>query len=262
MRWQCFATDHEPLLYDRPEEFEEHMKTDHAGSFPEDQLPFIVEISAQPITPTLEHCPFCSETAETLEDHVGQHLREFALHSLPWPGYEEEGSQDGSRLQSDSSSSKRTRETVKEARESLPHFDFENVTESDDIPNTNPGDRLDSYKYLLDIAAQHEPLQTFKLLEDETITNFARNRYEVDSTQALAQRLSQSVPLTVPTVLVPQDSVPLTVPTALVPQDSVPHIVPTALIPQDSVPHIVLNRLNKLTSFIADVLHSHSRNEA
>jgi hypothetical protein len=59
------------------------MKNVHAGSFPDDQLLFIFEISAQPITPTLEHCPFCSETAEDLEEHVGQHLREFALHSLP-----------------------------------------------------------------------------------------------------------------------------------------------------------------------------------
>jgi hypothetical protein len=84
------------LIYDKPEDFEEHMKTDHVGSFSEDKLPLLVKISAQPITPTLESCPFCLETAEHIEEHVGQHLREFALHSLPWPDYEGEGSQDKS----------------------------------------------------------------------------------------------------------------------------------------------------------------------
>jgi hypothetical protein len=191
MRWQCFAIDHEPLLCDRPEEFEEHMKTDHAGGFPDDQLPFIVEISARPITPTLERCPFCSETAENLEEHVGQHLREFALHSLPWPDYAEEGSQGGSQWQSDSKSSKKcTQETVEEARDSLPPLNFDNVTESGNMPNTEPGDRLGSYGYLPRIAAEHEPLHTLELLEDETIANFARNRHGVDSIQALVQRLS------------------------------------------------------------------------
>ncbi|RSL95734.1 hypothetical protein CEP52_011908 [Fusarium oligoseptatum] len=159
MGWQCFATDHEPLVYDRPEEFEEHMKTDHAGSFPDDQLPFIVEISAQPITPTLEHCPFCSETADNLEEHVGQHLQEFALHSLPWPDDVKEGSQDGSEWQSDITSSKKeTRETVKEARDSSSFPIFDNVSESDETSNTEAGDRLTLYGYLPEIAVQHEPL--------------------------------------------------------------------------------------------------------
>lgn len=189
MRWQCFATDHEPLLYDRSEEFEYHMKTDHAGSFPDDQLPSIVEISAQPITPTLDHCPFCSETAGDLEEHVGQHLREFALHSLPWPDYVEGGSQDGS--QSDGMGSKKgTRETVKEARDSLPPLIFDNVTESEEMSNNEPG-RLGSYGYLREITAQHEPLHNnLELLKDQTIGTFACIRYGVDSTQALVRLLS------------------------------------------------------------------------
>ncbi|KAF2805712.1 uncharacterized protein BDZ99DRAFT_396002, partial [Mytilinidion resinicola] len=83
MRWQCFATGHEPLLCKTSEDFETHMRTVHAGSFSDKQLPFILEISAQPITPTLEHCPFCSISDGDIEGHVSGHLREFALRSLP-----------------------------------------------------------------------------------------------------------------------------------------------------------------------------------
>ncbi|RMJ18505.1 hypothetical protein CDV36_001785 [Fusarium kuroshium] len=175
-----------------PEEFEEHMKTDHAGSFPDDQLPFIVEISAQPITPTLEHCPFCSETADNLEEHVGQHLQEFALHSLPWPDDVKEGSQDGSEWQSDITSSKKeTRETVKEARDSSSFPIFDNVSESDETSNTEPGDRLTLYGYLPEIAVQHEPLciEVLENKEYESVAAFACTQYRADSTQALAQRL-------------------------------------------------------------------------
>lgn len=61
------------------------MKTEHAGSFPENKLSLIVEFSAEPIKPTFERCPFCTGGSRNMEDHVSQHLIYFALLSLPWP---------------------------------------------------------------------------------------------------------------------------------------------------------------------------------
>jgi ankyrin repeat protein len=195
-RWQCFATQHKPLVYDSPEMFEDHMKADHAGSFPEDKLPFIVEVSAQPITPTLEHCPFCSETAGNVEEHVGQHLREFALHSLPWPDYAEGESQDGSAWQSNGTrSTEGTPSTVGEAQD-LPPPVFPDYTTESKPPRITEleSHRLRSYGYLPEIAAQHEPHLIFELLDDKMIEAFACTQYQVDSVETLVQLLcSQGV---------------------------------------------------------------------
>jgi ankyrin repeat protein len=190
-RWQCFATQHKPLIYDSPEMFEDHMKADHAGSFPLDKLPFIVEMSAQPITPTLEHCPFCSETAGNVEEHVGQHLREFALHSLPWLDYAEGESQDGSSWQSNGTrSTEGTPETVGEAQDLPPPVFSDYATKS----KPRRKSRLRSYGHLPEIAAQHEPHLIFELLDDKMIEAFACTQYQVDSVETLVQLLcSQGV---------------------------------------------------------------------
>ncbi|KAK3177312.1 hypothetical protein K4F52_009878 [Lecanicillium sp. MT-2017a] len=71
--------------------FEEHMKRNHAEQFEAEQLAMVVEMSGKPITPTIEHCPFCAALPvpvgiiTNMEEHVGQHLRHFALISLPLP---------------------------------------------------------------------------------------------------------------------------------------------------------------------------------
>ncbi|KAL5089022.1 hypothetical protein Trisim1_006165 [Trichoderma cf. simile WF8] len=161
------------------------MKTKHADHFQEDDLAFIVEISAHPITPTLEHCPFCSYTDENLEEHVGQHLREFALCSLPWPEHEEKKSQ---QCKSESTSSADSRETLNEFREWLPSPVFDDVEDNDnDGPMEN---RLGLYGDFPGIAAQHEPL-LLEYLNDDIIEAFACNKYKVDNMEALVLLLSR-----------------------------------------------------------------------
>lgn len=117
MRWQCLAASHEPLEYDTPEEFEQHMRADHEGTYPADELPFITEISQYPTLPVIDHCPFCPdielEDAE-LEAHVCQHLQKIALQSLDPPYSEFSGSSD------DDGSRPPTRSTILELRYESP----------------------------------------------------------------------------------------------------------------------------------------------
>ncbi|KAK4070956.1 uncharacterized protein Triagg1_6323 [Trichoderma aggressivum f. europaeum] len=193
MRWKCFATNHEPLAYITPQEFEDHMRNNHAGHFQEDELAFIVEISAHPITPTLEHCPFCSYTDGNFEEHVGQHLREFALRSLPWPDHEEKGSQHSSQCDSDSTSSAKSRETLNDTGEWLPLPIFDDVGDNDNDDameiEKESGNRLKLYGQFPKIAAQHEPL-ILESLNDETIEAFACNKYKVGNVKSLIRVLS------------------------------------------------------------------------
>lgn len=83
--WICFSSDHkEPWKSDKPSSFKQHLLECHPKEFRPDQLPTIVEASKSLIRPLFEQCPFCSESrVGDLEDHIVDHLRTFALRSLP-----------------------------------------------------------------------------------------------------------------------------------------------------------------------------------
>lgn len=85
MRWHCFATSHEPSFYESPDILEEHLKEIHAGQFSSEEISILIENSSHPSLSVIEHCPFCPQTAENIEEHVARHLVQFALRSLPWP---------------------------------------------------------------------------------------------------------------------------------------------------------------------------------
>lgn len=85
MSWRCVFRDHTPQAFETREAFLNHMTEAHTGKFRVEQLPFIAESSARALSPTVPVCPFCTEAAGDLEDHVAQHLYYFALQSLPWP---------------------------------------------------------------------------------------------------------------------------------------------------------------------------------
>lgn len=88
MGWGCYSTDHDSLAFDTVEEFEEHIKVFHKDTFPDSELHVMARINRRPMHPIIEKCPFCEDIAEKDPDlprHVGQHLRIFALYSLPWP---------------------------------------------------------------------------------------------------------------------------------------------------------------------------------
>jgi hypothetical protein len=77
------------------EDLVRHMEEVHPGCFKKDQLGFIADSCARPLVPTIPACPFCSEQADNLDAHVGQHLQHFALISMPWPDDLIEGAAEG-----------------------------------------------------------------------------------------------------------------------------------------------------------------------
>lgn len=85
MRWHCFATSHEPSFFESPGVLEDHLREIHVGHFSNEEISFLIETSRHPSLSVIEHCPFCQETAENIEEHVARHLIQFALRSLPWP---------------------------------------------------------------------------------------------------------------------------------------------------------------------------------
>lgn len=115
MRWHCFATSHEAAYFESPDLLESHLRRSHAKHFSDDDISILIENSGHPITPVIGHCPFCQEPSDYVEEHVAQHLLQFALRSLPWPEDGYEGSQRSQSLRSSSSSSDAgTRETNKD----------------------------------------------------------------------------------------------------------------------------------------------------
>lgn len=107
--------DHPPQTFETREAFLNHMVEAHPGRFRKEQLPFIAESSARPLNPTVPACPFCAEESGDLENHVAQHLCHFALQSLPWPDRLDQGSENISGQETNSSNSGDIeRETLKD----------------------------------------------------------------------------------------------------------------------------------------------------
>jgi len=179
MRWHCVAKPHtSPVVLEHEEEFIEHMKTEHPGKFRDGQLPFIAESSSHPKDPTFDDCPFCTETSTNLEDHVGQHLRNLALRSLPWPKDDEQGSQQVSDLDNDNTSSDEgTRDTTKNFRSQLPEPDFDDNSKDGDGSEAEEGERLRSYGFLPKIEYQHGTLDLLEQLTDKAMASLAQRQY-------------------------------------------------------------------------------------
>jgi hypothetical protein len=179
MRWHCVAKPHTaPVVLEHEEKFIEHMKTEHPGKFRDDQLPFIAESSSHPKDPTFDDCPFCTETSTNLEDHVGQHLRDLALRSLPWPEDDEQDSQQESDLDNESSSSDEgTRDTTKNFRSQLPEPDVNDNTKDGDTSEAEEGERLRSYGHIREIAHQHRAFDLLEQLTDKAMAILAQHQY-------------------------------------------------------------------------------------
>jgi hypothetical protein len=111
------------------EDLVSHMEEVHPGRFKKDQLGFIADSCARPLVPTIPGCPFCSEEAENLDAHVGQHLHHFALISMPWPDDLAEGAAEGAGVASTCVSDDSSGSDLSERATLLDDFD--------DIPPTD-----------------------------------------------------------------------------------------------------------------------------
>jgi hypothetical protein len=89
--WCCIRCPQKP--YDSQARLKEHITAKHPGDFTPAQLPFVLEMCGDRPDRLSEHsCPLCDSwdggsnedySAESLRRHLGFHLQELALSSLP-----------------------------------------------------------------------------------------------------------------------------------------------------------------------------------
>ena len=117
-RWVCMAAEHKQSFYLRTEQdYEEHMRKSHPGSFTEPQLALLKSRTRVPVSAIFEQCPLCGwkPTPEELKTnilamgwdeippdevgrlasdciakHVAAHLEALYIKSLPWQDVEDE----------------------------------------------------------------------------------------------------------------------------------------------------------------------------
>lgn len=164
MSWRCVVRDHPPQTFDTREAFLNHMTEAHPGMFRKEQLPFIAESSARPLSPTVPACPFCAEESGDLENHVAQHLCHFALQSLPWPDHLDQGSEIISGQEMNSSTFQDVeRETLKDdLDDSLDFIDVEWLDSLDTEPEP-----------LLDTPASWPSIERIFPEPDQVLSEFA-----------------------------------------------------------------------------------------
>jgi hypothetical protein len=84
--WRC--PEHAAALYSSVSGLENHLRQDHNGSFPEDQIAVIAKIGETTAMDTRTKCPICYVPADTaslgdLQSHIANHLERFATFALP-----------------------------------------------------------------------------------------------------------------------------------------------------------------------------------
>lgn len=105
-QWSCSTRQCAPFVVDSEEKWEEHMRTVHAGTFAEGQLPLLKKKSRRPSPIIFSACPLCgyeppsaalprqseiltlSDAAKLRSDslvkHVATHLESSSQMALPW----------------------------------------------------------------------------------------------------------------------------------------------------------------------------------
>ena len=170
--------------------YADHLKSHHGDEILEDQIRLLVEVQASPIVPTLEHCPFCSETQGDLAAHIGRHLKRFALYSLPLPEDSPVDDPADTKSQRLSSISENTTSS-----RSLKTVNSWTSDQMEDYGTEFENNRYETFSDIPSVQEQHRPLDTeLTWLEaDKTLQSFACAAYDVSSIQELRYRYSAIV---------------------------------------------------------------------
>ncbi|PNP54703.1 hypothetical protein THARTR1_04908 [Trichoderma harzianum] len=210
MRWYCIAKPHtQPLEFDSENGFIEHMKIEHPGKFRNEQLSLVAENSSRPKDSVFDDCPFYIGTSDSLEEHVGQHLRNIALRSLPWPDDDEHYSEQGDYLHSDNSiSDENIRGTIADFISESESNSTENADSNggsehrprvligrpihiyDNVMRYNTTGLQSPQSYFCDTAGQDDPPSLREQLSDKTLIRLAIKEYqEVTELSTLVDKL-------------------------------------------------------------------------
>lgn len=98
--WECLACSSSETteIFPEVEEFRAHTKLVHADAITEEQFLVMERVCAQTNPASIEACPLCVHKdhdemptdPETLLNHIGDHIHDFSLLSLPWADSSEE----------------------------------------------------------------------------------------------------------------------------------------------------------------------------
>lgn len=89
--WECRACDGDQT-FPTAESFSSHTRLSHKETITEAQIPILVQISLKHAPVLIKECPLCigrerkelTVDPHPLLDHIGDHIHEFSLRSLPW----------------------------------------------------------------------------------------------------------------------------------------------------------------------------------
>ncbi|KAL8348371.1 hypothetical protein RB598_001599 [Gaeumannomyces tritici] len=84
-RWSCIAKSHGKRNFETKEEYIDHMKGVHPGSFTDGRLELLTDRSSWTPEQLFDSCPLCGGNvgADSMKHHIVTHLRALALTSLP-----------------------------------------------------------------------------------------------------------------------------------------------------------------------------------
>ena len=109
-KWTC--NGHCDKQFDAAEDLVTHFRSIYADTFPESQIPALVEMCKTPwSSTTTSSCPLCNIMTAQIEKHVGRHLEELALFALPNAAEGSDESSEGSQWSTSKSSASSRRGT-------------------------------------------------------------------------------------------------------------------------------------------------------
>jgi hypothetical protein len=113
--WRCTSKAHSVLTFANEDLFFAHMRSEHARSCTESQLPVLAKRSKFPTPITFKQCPLCGyapnendikilpgatgvqidrSITDHITEHIASHLLTLALKSLPWQDEGDDSSED------------------------------------------------------------------------------------------------------------------------------------------------------------------------
>lgn len=98
--WECLACSNFDTteIFPNVEQFREHTRSVHGEAITEEQLLILERVCSKSSPASIESCPLCiykdqdeiPTDPETLLNHIGDHIHDFSLLSLPWADVSEE----------------------------------------------------------------------------------------------------------------------------------------------------------------------------
>ena len=155
IQWRCNAPGHPPQSFGKERDLDDHIRSSHAGTFTESQLPLLKRRSAQPAPETFVSCPLCGyppaespnrqnsgKYLEDLPNHIAVHLQSIAVMSLPWRDDFEEV------VSSNRTSAPKARDSIPDLEDQLSDLSFDKspriVTDGSYVLNEETGIEQDS----------------------------------------------------------------------------------------------------------------------